>query len=355
MSKELHFNACPIIAAARAAGEMYYYNGNPCKHGHLSKRVTSTQMCWECKNIAQNARRAKERAQNPRGPTGKVKVLSAIQEGPRTTQDLVALSGLVEASVRVVITNCRKKGHIISSYRGTHYYGDLPFKTVEELDKERKAEARAAGKKRYQPVEPCKEGHYAERYVDGTACVECLANNTTRYIKARPEHYARLASIRKMRPEERKKTNARRRKGRAENSSVGQALRAGDTRARGKLRGRMTVLEDHLPADVAHLLAIKDGGTCPRCSTTSFDRAVIAYNKFNTGVTKTKASILSSIRLTLDHIVAVNNGGTNDVSNLQIICHRCNSVKQDRHEICLIDGTIAYYRTQEQLERILAQ
>jgi hypothetical protein len=35
-------------AEARAAGEMHYFTGKPCKHGHFSKRLTSNGQCTAC-------------------------------------------------------------------------------------------------------------------------------------------------------------------------------------------------------------------------------------------------------------------------------------------------------------------
>ena len=33
---------------AKLEGSRYYYTGIPCKHGHVSKRLTSTRACYEC-------------------------------------------------------------------------------------------------------------------------------------------------------------------------------------------------------------------------------------------------------------------------------------------------------------------
>jgi len=40
----------PIISreAAHAAGKRFYFTGEPCKHGHLAQRYTSTNGCVDC-------------------------------------------------------------------------------------------------------------------------------------------------------------------------------------------------------------------------------------------------------------------------------------------------------------------
>jgi 5-methylcytosine-specific restriction enzyme A len=39
-----------------------------------------------------------------------------------------------------------------------------------------------------------------------------------------------------------------------------------------------------------------------------------------------------AVKLTLDHIIPLATGGTNDVSNFQTLCDRCNSRKQHRFD-----------------------
>jgi len=38
-------------AAALKAGDIKYYSGKPCKHGHLSPRHTQNDNCCECQNL----------------------------------------------------------------------------------------------------------------------------------------------------------------------------------------------------------------------------------------------------------------------------------------------------------------
>ena len=41
----------PTRKKAQQQGSKYYLTGSPCKHGHLSTRLTSTSQCRECKRI----------------------------------------------------------------------------------------------------------------------------------------------------------------------------------------------------------------------------------------------------------------------------------------------------------------
>lgn len=45
-------------SAAKEAGEKHYFTGKPCKHGHVTTRLTSTGGCLECYRILQANRRA---------------------------------------------------------------------------------------------------------------------------------------------------------------------------------------------------------------------------------------------------------------------------------------------------------
>jgi 5-methylcytosine-specific restriction endonuclease McrA len=54
-------------AEAKEAGELYYFTGHPCKHGHVDKRFVSTCSCSECvriqarKNHSQNIEKSRAR------------------------------------------------------------------------------------------------------------------------------------------------------------------------------------------------------------------------------------------------------------------------------------------------------
>lgn len=41
-------------AEAKSQGLKYYFTSNPCKHGHVSKRLVSNKNCWDCALIAKS-------------------------------------------------------------------------------------------------------------------------------------------------------------------------------------------------------------------------------------------------------------------------------------------------------------
>jgi hypothetical protein len=55
--------ACPQLDAARASGALRYFNGVPCKHGHVLERITANSTCVECNRVmqAKSAIRRKEK------------------------------------------------------------------------------------------------------------------------------------------------------------------------------------------------------------------------------------------------------------------------------------------------------
>lgn len=58
---------------ALAAGEIFYFTGRPCKHGHIARRYTVSESCYVCKSAyvyhpPTEARRAKRRAKYKENP-----------------------------------------------------------------------------------------------------------------------------------------------------------------------------------------------------------------------------------------------------------------------------------------------
>ena len=93
-------------------------------------------------------------------------------------------------------------------------------------------------------------------------------------------------------------------------------LRAGDPRQAYKwalalrLRKLRINAAGRLSAELVRRLFSDAGDVCPEC-----------HQFMGHGANRSPS---------LDHIVAVANGGTNEESNLRIICNRCNSAKGER-------------------------
>ena len=66
---------------------------------------------------------------------------------------------------------------------------------------------------------------------------------------------------------------------------------------------------EHVPGNLRYDVLAKSKGHCVACGVSSLERAI-----------------------EVDHIVPVNMGGSNDISNLQALCYRCNAQKRDRDD-----------------------
>jgi 5-methylcytosine-specific restriction endonuclease McrA len=76
-------------------------------------------------------------------------------------------------------------------------------------------------------------------------------------------------------------------------------------------RARLMFCDEHYTAAEISAMRKEKGDKCARCGTT---------------VSGTKSG-----RMTIDHIVALTNGGSNGISNIQFLCHPCNASKGNRY------------------------
>lgn len=188
-----------------------------------------------------------------------------------------------------------------------------------------RAEAKAAGLKRYFNGKACKQGHVAENYIGG-GCVVCrdigraaydAANreriNSERKAKRAANPEKARAIVTKYRKANREITNASSAKWRERNADHERQYRIANrdnsnARSRGR-RAQKRAAEGHHTKEDIQTIHTAQGGKCACC--------------------KTKVGK----RYHVDHIQPLARGGSNWPSNLQILCPTCNISKGARDPV----------------------
>ena len=199
------------------------------------------------------------------------------------------------------------------------------------------AEATARGLKRFFPGSRCRAGHLSERFTSSYNCIACHLVTTLAYAKAHPEKAAaRQERYREAHPDrplayrvankekidlQRKawkqanpdKVRANVRKWFAANPGVVQRWRKANPeayRAQVQTRhARMANAEGRHTADDLKALLKQQKGRCGYCS------------------------IDIKTTYTVDHIQPLSKGGSNWPHNIQLLCLKCNTSKQDADPI----------------------
>jgi len=242
-----------------------------------------------------------------------------------------------------------------------------------------KEEAEACGLSRYFTGQPCPKGHVAERKAVNRSCVECnrlasLARNTANYQK--PE-YAQAARerARQWRIKNQERYNANQKRYREEKREKLRAYRksraAIDNAARRERRQENP--EQHRQkskeryANPAHAAKVKarakkwreenperyaKNNKAWRAANPDKAAAIVRAGWINRrarerNVGKISAADVKKVRATavcahcgqshpkmeIDHIVALSRGGSNHLSNLQLLCRPCNRSKWAKDQV----------------------
>lgn len=190
------------------------------------------------------------------------------------------------------------------------------------------AEARSGGLLYYFTGKPCKHGHVAQRIVSGRSCVVChhkrsaewYADNTQLALEQSKDRYesnrsARLEQCKAYNLRHQDKIAARRERNRAKAASATKAWRIAnpewfrELRRSRRLRKR-NAEGSHTGSEISALL-IKQRYRCagPHC----------------------KRHIGRGYHV--DHVMPLALGGTNWISNIQLLCPTCNMKKHAKHPI----------------------
>lgn len=190
-----------------------------------------------------------------------------------------------------------------------------------------RAEAIALGLKRYFDGRPCRRGHVAEHLISSRKCLICNAIDVNAMRKASPEkerarhvelwkrHRARKLAKRAALRKENYEVRERQNTAAMAHYFAKRRLSPEVFRVRHQLRrARMMAAEGSFSAsDIADIRRLQR------------DRCAICRCRLNG-------------KETIDHIVALINGGSNRRSNLQLVCKSCNSSKKDRHPIAFMQS-----------------
>lgn len=195
----------------------------------------------------------------------------------------------------------------------------------------RKAEAAAAGLKTYDPGQPCKNGHYAHRFISNNGCAECLKIQSRKYHKKnRDRRLECMRELAKQNPED----NARRSLvWYYKNPDKAKAMRAAQYRAdperwkkavqqwASENPDRVTVYRRNRKA------RLKAGGGCLTIEDwqeikTRYSHRCACCKKHD-----------NESPLTMDHIWPLSKGGRHHKSNIQPLCRSCNARKGSKMEV----------------------
>lgn len=200
------------------------------------------------------------------------------------------------------------------------------------------SKAKAAGAKFYSSGRPCKHGHVGVRRVVDGYCCECAKTANEKYRRAHPEKRSEYAKRRYQEVIADESLNARR-KEHAEkyrrSHREDARKRASNWRSADPERAKLSRNESRARNPHPHREAARRRKMLKRkvagSHTLGDRREILAAQKNRCALCRCRFT--NEVRPTVDHIVAIKRGGTDNRSNIQLLCGPCNSGKCDKEQL----------------------
>lgn len=210
-----------------------------------------------------------------------------------------------------------KSGHVAKRYTQTGVCSicattNTKRTQAKKHEQPERTEARVVGLSQYRAGFQCKHGHEDLRFVSSGRCVSCNLIWNRKYFKERPGlEAAHKRTLRAKDPRSHRKASCKwvknnpqkareiQKRTIARNPTLWRKRFVVYTQTR---KTRMLGNGGSFTDKDIDTLFVRQSGACLGCKRTD-------------------------VKLTVDHIIAVSNGGSSDPSNLQLLCRRCNTSK----------------------------
>lgn len=190
-----------------------------------------------------------------------------------------------------------------------------------------RAEAKAAGEKRYFTGKPCKYGHISEYYTSICQCVACSRAQTYEWLGANPERWdearrqwrdgnrGRISDQAKAwkdaHPEQRRETL--------------KLWRLKNKEKHSEQRKERRKANPHVYRAHAENRRARKLGAGGSYTAQQIDNLVVLQRHKCVG-----CGVSIKRGFEVDHIVALSKGGSSDISNIQLLCRPCNRSKHNK-------------------------
>lgn len=191
-------------------------------------------------------------------------------------------------------------------------------------------QARTSGDDKYFTGKPCIRGHISPRYTRSKMCQSCIREKSLARNVADPEgNRRRVKEWIKNNPDQRREQVRRYKAKNKERLAEKNREYEKQTRERRAERTKLwrMSLPDKGQSYVRNRRALQRNAQGKHSA--SDIQAILAIQKWKCAYCRTGIKL----RFSIDHIVAIKNGGANSRDNLQALCRSCNSRKSSRDPI----------------------